>query len=371
MLKRKNSREGRKSIQDDFKTWWAVLLCWGLAAGLSPAGAEPTEEKIQQLEQRVRALEQAKKGEPVLASFGPHKLGLLLQLQGIHDATLGVHDDFRGRRAEIKLYGDLLSKRISYAAMIDPFLAGNITKDAYVLLSYIPYADIRFGQFKFPQGLEGRWPSGDLDFAERATVSSQFGDKRDFAFQIEGAKIPAGPPSASLASGGPVGFEYAVAAVNGSGQNTVDNNDHKDAGARAGFQAGPLWLGASGIWGQQPTGIRDRAGAETRLVLGPWKFQGEYLVGDTPTAAGVPTTPQQGYYALTSTRWRCLRPGVRFQVWDPDTRIKGNLQKWTTLGLDVFVAEDHFKWTFNYTLKRDEDTTTNTDEARMQFQVKF
>lgn len=245
------------------------------------------------LEQRLEELEKWKAGQeknPVRALMENQKFGLLLQIKAFHDETAGVSSAFKGRRAEVKLSGSILPDRVSYAVMVDPFLTGNITKDANITFSYIPHADIQFGQFKYPQSLEGRWSSGDLDFIERAVVSGTFGDKRDLGVQVADTKF----------KWKEVRIEYGVGVFNGAGQSAAENNEDKDIAGRLGAEWHGLWAGASGYSGRQPLGYRNRFGGELRYILGGAKIQAEYLTGKTERAAKSPAR-QQGYYVLANT----------------------------------------------------------------------
>lgn len=341
----------------------ATLFLTTILLGSPSVFAATGSNTLQELERRVIALErQAGAKKPIFTGFGEHQLGVLLQVQAVHDETAGVNDTFKGRRAEIGLSGSLIPKRVTYKLMIDPFLSGNITKDAYMTFSYVRYADVQFGQFKFPQGLEGRWPAADLDFAERAIISSQFGDKRDYTAQLGGSQIPVGP----------VTGEYALAFVNGSGQNAVENNSHKDFAGRAGMQAGWLWLGASGYLGLEPTGQRTRAGGEFRIAAGPWKLQAEYLRGLTEPGVPGDSLAQEGYYVLANYVWGCLRPGIRWESWNSNKDLADNRLDALTGGVDFLLTKDRKnKLTLNYTAKFEAGTAIANDQAIAQLQVAF
>ena len=345
-----------------------VTALLGLVLSLALVGGRAgADTSLDDLKSRVEVLEkQVGSKNSVVSAIPNQQLSVLLQLQMIHDETSGVADNFKARRAEISLGGPILPQRVSYRLQIDPFLTGNITKDAFITFSYVKYADFQFGQFKFPQGLEGRWSSGDLDFAERAVVSSSFGDKRDYAVQIGNSQVPLGP----------VKLDYALALVNGAGQNTADNNQHKDFAGRGGFQTGPVWIGANGYLGTEPSGERDRSGTEFRFVQGPWKVQMEYLYGITePAALGLTgdSIPQEGYYILANYKARSIRPGIRWESWDSNKTLANNRQDWITVGLDVFPIEDNVKnkVTLNYTVKREEGQSVKNNLGIVQYQIAF
>lgn len=330
----------------------------------SGAWAQSPRSDLPSLEQRLEKLEKWKveQGKNSVGALpGQHKLGLLLQIKSFHDETPGVADAFKGRRAEIKLYGTVLPDRLSYAVMVDPLLTGNITKDAYLTLTYIPNTDIQFGQFKYPQSLEGRWSSGDLDFIERAAVTGTFGDKRDFGVQVGSTKIKLRDSR----------LEYGVGVFNGSGQNTAENNENKDFSGRLGMEWHGLWGGINGLLGRQPLGYRSRAGGELRYVIGNAKLQVEYLTGKTERSGGSPAR-QEGYYVLANYVWKYLRPGLRWESWNPDRDAAGSRQDALTMGLDLFLtSERKNKVSLNFTKRLEEGSSVANDELALQAQVSF
>jgi len=91
---------------------------------------------------------------------------------------------------------------------------------------------IQICQFKYPQALEGRTPSGELDFNNTAIITTCWKLGVTLRSKISGTKIPVGP----------VNLEYAVAAVQGAGQNNADNNENKDFAGRAGLTIPDLGL---------------------------------------------------------------------------------------------------------------------------------
>ncbi len=369
------------------KTWiYAALLWAGLAVftGKSAGEEKPTPAgpgesaavsapDIEGLSNRINDLAKTA------------KVGLLLQAQYLYSGFNGAgpkgftspvkispvtgypySDLFTGKRAEISLFGDLAPNKIAYMLKYDPLGTttakpgvsnGEQLKDYYLKVSYVPYADVQFGQGKYPQGLEGRQPSGDLDFSNRALVVSALNDRRDLCFQVSGAKVPLGP----------LNLDYAAAIVQGSGQNAQDNNDNKDLAGRVGVDvAGTgLWLGASGYGGRESTvidayaagGARDFTGFEGRWTYHGLKLQGEYLQGQlepgnnyNPWAGISPATAREsnprGWYATASYRLGDWRLGIRGESFNPDTTAgsKYNVNNDVlTVGLDWFQAKDRFR----------------------------
>ncbi len=364
----------------------SLTAVWLITAPVTSAFAAG-EASLEDLNKRVEALEKASGGTPglgnpsnsVVAGLGNPKLGLLLQLRYNHDETSTVFDSFTGRRAEISIDGAIVPKKVIYRVMIDPFIAKTtnptIVQDAFIGLNYIPAADFTFGQFKFPQNLEGRWGSSDLDFARRAEITKAFGDLRDYTAQFGATKIPLGN---AMTSAGPIWAEYALALVQGAGRNTAANRQHKDFAGRGGFQVGPVWMGANGYLGDEPTGSRTRVGTEFKVAEGHWKFQAEYLYGATePGGVNAPATPgdsvaQEGYYALFNYRCGMLRPGIRWQSFDFNKNTPNNRNNWFTGGLDIFLAEgSKNKVTLNYTIKMEEGPAVKNNEGIVQYQIAF
>jgi len=290
------------------------------------------------------------------------------------------NDLISGKRAEISFAGDLADKKIAYRIQYDPLATttakpgvsnGEQLKDYWIKGSYIPFADIQFGQFKYAQALEGRTPSGELDFANTSLITTALESRRDLTFQISGSKIPVGP----------VNLEYAAALVQGAGQNNIDNNEAKDLAGRFGLTVtDPNWavyLGGSGYSGWETTvgaptqflGERSNYGFEGRITAGGLKLQGEFIQGrlepgnnynpwagtqvkQTPAATfDNLTSKPTGWYATASYRYQDWRLAVRGEDYNADETAgsKYNVHNSAlTVGLDWFQAKDKFKLSVNY-----------------------
>jgi hypothetical protein len=135
------------------------------------------------------------------------------------------------------------------------------------------------GQMKWPFGFEVTQSSSVRETPERARWENVlFPGERD-----RGAKV-------AWKTGRPWFFE--VGAYNGTGQNTNDNNNDKDAVGRIRRSFGQkLDVGVSGYWGKTlvftpaagatPASsrefVKNRYGADFQVYLPGWKFQGEYV----------------------------------------------------------------------------------------------
>lgn len=336
-----------------------------------------------------------------LAKFA--HVNVLLQLQYVNAGSNGVqpkglsspiksssqtgtyNDLFLGKRAEISVAGDLVDKKISYRVQGDPLATttakpgvsnGEQLKDYWIRFSYVPYAELQFGQQRYAQSLEARTASGELDYANRALVVTALEDRRDVAFQVAGSKVPVGSLSA----------EYALAVVQGAGQNSgLDNSEFKDWAGRIGLTFSDsdlsVFLGASGYLGNEaypgaqvpsagvtvPAAVfannfaRSNAALEGRINIGGLKLQGEFVAGqlepgnnynpwDGTTLAKALVSDPQGWYASAQYRWEDWRLGLRAESYDPDNTpgSKFNINNDVlTLGIDWFQGKDKFKLSLN------------------------
>jgi len=153
--------------------------------------------------------------------------------------------NFRIRRAEIRVKGDIVPKRVAFSIMIDPARALEVSNRSVpvrdggggtVTVAQPPeggvltilqdvaitfptdYVDVSVGQFKIPLSLEGYNSSSKILFPERAPVARNLGDRRDIGLKFE-KKIGEY-------------FGYYAGIFNGSGQNQLDADTEKDAALR-------------------------------------------------------------------------------------------------------------------------------------------
>ena len=133
---------------------------------------------------------------------------------------------FLFRRAEIKVAASITSN-IDYEIMIDPTTSGgsdflNMLQD-FLIKYKLPYNfEVRVGQFKNLQTLEGAVSSSELLFAERSMLGRVFGDVRE-----RGAVVSWG-----FGSAGAFGGRFHVGYFNGSAKSAIDTNAQKDIAAR-------------------------------------------------------------------------------------------------------------------------------------------
>jgi hypothetical protein len=137
---------------------------------------------------------------------------------------------FSIRRTEIKLAGKV-SDEVSWEVMIDPTISpsstNSILQDAAIVWKPSKQFEVKIGQFKNLQTLEGVASSSELQFIDRSQMANAFGDVRD-----RGAV-------ASYLFGDPKGLsgKASVAFFNGAGKSN-DANAQKDFVGRLEFGFG-------------------------------------------------------------------------------------------------------------------------------------
>jgi len=302
--------------------------------------------------------------------------GLLLQGWAMLDNSASdTTSTFRLRRAEISLKGDIVPKRFSYGVMIDPskvleFQSTSLSmggtapvsvkqpvgavamlQDFYVTGS-TQYADVSIGQFKIPVSWEGFNSSSKLLFPERAQVSKTFGDKRDIGLKAA-KKFKR--------------FGYVAGVFNGTGQNTLDNNNDKDVTLR--LEAYPIdGLTVAGTVydtvGQRKADVKDRAEADVRFERGPALVQTEYIHGWDTNSTGKGVEAQGFYTTFAWTFLGNLQPVVRIGYLDPD--MSRDLDPTLSNGKDEFWEADVG---LNYYLRKQE-VKLQLAYSRMQYQTR-
>ncbi len=275
---------------------------------------------------------------------------------------------FRLRRAEISVSGEIVPKRFAYKVMFDPakiretqkvtvagppdamgnpttLVINNPTSAASVLqdffITYLStYADVSIGQFKIPVSWEGYNSSGKLMFPERAIVATTFGDKRDLGIRIEKKFSKVG---------------YSAGVFNGSGLNSFDGNLQKDVALRLeAYPVDGLTLAAvtyDSIGQRDLAGTKDRWEADARYEAGQFLVQGEAIVARDVTKDAMPAQFGRGFYVLSGYTFHDvdshfhgdLQPVVRFGAFDPDTDVADNALVHVDVGVNYYVSKHEMK----------------------------
>jgi len=205
---------------------------------------------------------------------------------------------FTMKRARMFLAGTLYKKldfkvELNFGEGKDAYLA-----DGYINLDYVPYAQIKIGQFKEPFGLEILTSFKYVDFVERSIISTQISPSRDI-----GIMVHADPFRGFMG--------YGLGIFNGNGPNKEwDENNDKDIAGRIylrpflntkGTLLKGLQLGGKFTLGEHEGSVKNimvptsertivgwaagvksddniwRVGAELAWALGPFSLKGEWM----------------------------------------------------------------------------------------------
>jgi hypothetical protein len=259
-------------------------------------------------------------------------------------ATVPVADEdtlnFRLRRAELRIKGDIVPKRVLFQVMIDPARALEVSSKKVpvsgggggsVTVSQPPsdtgpltimqdffitfpsdYVDFSVGQFKIPVSMEGYGSSSKTLFPERAAVSRYYGDKRDIGLRLE----------KKLGDH----FMYMAELVNGSGQNKLDDDTEKDGALRLeGYLAG-FTLGGVGYttFGKREKSSRDRLEVDAKYDDHNLYVIAEYIHGWDTTGGGKAKEGQGTYVQAGYTLFGHLQPMFRMGNLEPVMHQKGD-----------------------------------------------
>ncbi|MDY0295846.1 MAG: porin [Acidobacteriota bacterium] len=219
---------------------------------------------------------------------------------------------------------------------------------------------LRIGQFAVPGARSGglTW-SGDLDFVERAAVTSKWGDYnrlldfRAMGVQVEGrmmndrvhyAFMLANPRTLQVFSPSikdPFPFNTTNYGFCAWGNLRVTPVDGLDFGAFYGYAA------------EDDTGAkRSSYGAHLYFLFAPWKAKLEYIAGENEFSSG--TTPYDGVYAVLGYELGRIELLVRYGFYTPieDSVSKDGVKKFnnTTLGMN-YKANENVRFQVNYVIR--------------------
>ena len=196
-------------------------------------------------------------------------------------------NSFALRRVELKIDGKI-TKEVSYEVVIDPTISsGSILQDAAIKYKLPFNAEIKVGQFKNLQTLEGGTSSSELMLAERSQMGRTFGDDRN-----RGGIV-------SFGFGDPkeFGAKLHLGVFNGSGK-ANDVNAQKDVVARLDMNVGKEHT--FGVYTLQgSTNVKDIKGVDIAPAAPPagWPSQAEiYDNKDKTSNIGA-------FYKFTTSEW--------------------------------------------------------------------
>lgn len=277
---------------------------------------------------------------------------------------------FRLRRAEIRVKGEIVPKKVGYQLMIDPAKVldpekttvptadgttsvtvnqpsgpVSIMQDFFITFMS-DYADVSMGQFKIPVSWEGYNGSSKLLFPERAAAARKWGDKRDIGVRVD--KKLLGEK-----------FYYSLGIFNGEGQNKADSNNQKDVGLRVeAYPIKEVMIGAVGYLGiteRDRTATKDRVEGDFRIEMANALFQAEYIRAWDVPATGSPRIQGHGFYAAAGyTLFDRLQPVARIGFLDPNVEESSTAKEDETWvyegGLNYYVQKHEAKLQASYSV---------------------
>lgn len=355
---------------------------------------------------------------------GQGEFGDVDSWQGSFDDKKGAANDrFRLRRARINVTGDFLENfdfKLEGDFQQGDGLSSSRTAfsatDVYLNYNRYPEANLRFGQYKAPYGLEQLTSDTTLFTIERSLVTSVLTPERQIGVQLSGK------PLASVFSNKEI-IEYSFGVFNGNGRNinVNDNNDFMYVGRLTTTPVnGTLWgqpvkwkIGGDGFYNRYAAGTRigqsgnlllnnDGSlstfnvaangdarvwawGVDQSLTFGPFDLVAEYLenkVSGTGFSQTTATGRQgfvangyyvQGSYYLPATekkwqlvcKWEQFNPGQDRYL--PNTLKREDDIKTITGGINWYIKGDSLKLMLDYLHTWDELREDNKGIGHGQF----
>lgn len=399
-----------------------ILGCvsWLNAATTNTAAPAPksVEERLQQVETQMQqvlkenaALKEQLGYDPkaplafVKAAGKEQKLAIggLVQgsaeFGGTPDARyVGIEDRFIVRRARVN-FGGSFAEHFDFKLEAD-FGANSLAErtgysgqltDVYLNWNQYSFGNVKFGQFKTPFGYEQLVPDPKVLTVERSLPNDRLTDSRQIGLGVAGDFLKKR-------------LGYSVGVFNGSAVNNSfnDNDNFMFAGRLSGVPIQTKWgkqdvrlalavnsltthdtgisksgFGFDAVTGGTTdnlfTGKRTAWGADAQFTLGRFDLQAEYLQADFAPDNRIPfnSVTANGYYVqgLYYIIPKKLQALVKFESFDPNTKLGGNTSDLWTLGLTYYVKGDDLKFLVNYLIGHPDNISGDTSRllTRVQF----
>jgi hypothetical protein len=308
-----------------------------------------------------------------------------LQPQYDHNFTEDPGGTFRFNRMRIGVMGNI-PYDFSYYALIEasPFFNGAgqmFLLDAFVSYNRFDFARVSVGQFKKPLGLELITPCSGLNTINRSEVVNELTGptNRDMGLMILGGDAN------SMIS-------YRLAIMNGSGVNTLNEDNFMDYYGRVDFQPiKGVTLGGSMMFGRDRAenenagnDERWRYGADINVNFRNFILQSEYLygndIGSYTTGGGCDggaveyhqgSIERDGFFVMAMYNVTSqIQPVIKYEEFNSNKEAGNLLNQTTTFGLNYFF-NDWTRLQINYLYKAEDPTEVQNDCLLMQVQVKF
>jgi phosphate-selective porin len=293
----------------------------------------------------------------------------------------GKIDGFDIRRARLDVKGNI-TPYWGYRVQFD--LAGTPKLiDAYAELKLNDYFNFTIGQAKIPFSLENLTSSNKLELIDRSqAVEALVARGKDVGGNQNGRDIGIQLGGTILKLKDRPVLDYRLGVYNGSGINTVDNNEKKDYAARlivhpvAGLDiSGALYNGTRFI-PEVKTGTvvttpsknvdRNRYGFDLNYDLNNLAVRGEYIHGKDDQTNREGYYLQAGYYFLQKK----LQLIAKYDFYDADKAKANDASTWYVLGAN-YNFNTNVRLQANYTIKQEEGPSINNNLASIQFQIGF
>lgn len=293
----------------------------------------------------------------------------------------GKIDGFDIRRARLDVKGNI-SPYWSYRVQFD--LAGTPKLiDAYTELKLNDYLNFTIGQAKIPFSLENLTSSNKLELIDRSqAVEALVARGKDVGGNQNGRDIGIQLGGTILKLKDRPVIDYRLGIYNGSGINTVDNNENKDIATRlifhpvVGLDISAALYDGSRFIPEVKTGTvvttpaktvnRDRYGFDLSYDLKNLSVRGEYIYGKDDLKEREGFYIQGGYYFLQKK----LQVLAKYDFYDPDKAVVDNASTWVVLGAN-FNFNANTRLQLNYSIKQEEGTSIDNNYASIQFQIGF
>ncbi len=293
----------------------------------------------------------------------------------------GKIDGFDIRRARLDVKGTI-SPYWSYRVQFD--LAGTPKLiDAYAELKLNDYFNFTIGQAKIPFSLENLTSSNKLELIDRSqAVEALVARGKDVGGNQNGRDIGIQLGGTILKLKDRPVVDYRVGIYNGSGINTVDNNEKKDFATRlivhpvVGLDISAALYNGSRFVPEVKTGTvvttpaknvdRNRYGFDLNFDLKNLAIRGEYIHGTDDLIDREGYYIQGGYYFLEKK----LQLIAKYDFYDANKAVANDASTWYVLGAN-FNFNSNVRLQANYTFKQEEGTSINNNYASIQFQIGF
>jgi len=316
-------------------------------------------------------------------SIAPAKIKIFGFIQPEYNYTFSdpAESTFKFRRARIGVRGRLFEDWTYYFMLeTSPFIGGvgsAYLMDAFVTWDKYKWARLSVGSYKQPFGREVQTACNALITIDRAIVSDQLVvPQRDYGISIWGGNVN-------------TRLNYALAIMNGSGLNKVDNNNKKDIIGRVTYKLFDfVTIGGSYRYGFPKLNNNDdhriTYGGEILFDINNLHIQGEYIhdegafdpgadtgCGSEPLALG---EERDGAYGMIwyDTKWN-LQPVFKYEFFDQDLDLKDVPYRYSermTIGLNYYFNKA-IRLQVNYQANIETVINEDNDKFLAQIQVVF